>query len=286
MSIKTKLKNFLIIGYGKTGSHLYNAIRNSSGSSRVSAIKNTGSGNIKNAVSRADIIFICTQDDKIGKAVKMISDTGAKLNGKIISHTSGALNSDELVLLKKKGADTASFHPVQTFMQKAKKKDRLFENIYIAVEGNKASRKELFNIAKKIKSTPFEIKKELKILHHLCCVISSNYLVTNLSFLRGIYTQKFGFKKDNFFSIYMPLIEQTLRNVKEKGTEYSLTGPVARKDLKTIAKHIEALNNFRLYEITEYYKFMALKTTRIAELKGALNKKDLQKLNKILGVKN
>ncbi|HJY64512.1 MAG TPA: Rossmann-like and DUF2520 domain-containing protein [Ignavibacteria bacterium] len=280
------MKNYLIIGYGKVGTHLHSTFKNSVKDVNVKIIKSPGSKITKNDMAEANIILICTQDDKIPGAVKCILKTNAGLKGKIIVHTSGALTSDELIKLKKMGAFTASFHPVQTFMNKAGKKDELFKNIYIAIEGTPAAKKELNKVAKKINAIPFIINKDFKILHHLCCVISSNYLITNLSFLRDIYTKKNGFKKVNFFNIYMPLIRQTIRNIETAGIESALTGPVARKDFKTIEKHINVLKKLNMSEIADYYKFIGLKTINLAKRKEGFNKKDLQKLHKLFRVKN
>jgi len=280
------MKNYLIIGFGKVGSHLHNAIKCSIKDSNVIISKNPHKKISANVITGSDVIFICSQDDKIHNAVKDILKTKTEISGKIFAHTSGALSSDELYKLKANGALTSSFHPVQTFMQKAAKRNNLFKNIYIAIEGDRKAVKELSGLAKKMNASPFKIEKKFKILHHLCCVISSNYLVTNLSLLEDIYAKKNGFKKVNFFNIYMPLIKQTLRNIETSGIKSALTGPVVRKDYNTIGKHIDALGKFKLSEIIDYYKFMGIETLKIAKRKESFNKEDLLKIQKIFRIKN
>lgn len=221
------------------------------------------------------------QDDNIKRAVKNISEAGVSLKEKITAHTSGTLNSKELTLLKKKGAYTASFHPVQTFSHKANKELGHFRSIYIAIEGDKKAVKELSLTAKSICSIPFTIDTEFKILHHICCVLSSNYLVTHLSLLSDIYRQKNGFKKVNFFNIYMPLIQQTLSNISANGIESSLTGPIARNDIKTIKKHLNKLETFKGKEIVDYYRFIGKRTIRLARQKGSLKKNQVKELKKL-----
>ena len=95
------MKNYLIIGYGKVGTHLHSTFKNSVKDVNVKIIKSPGSKITKNDMAEANIILICTQDDKIPGAVKCILKTNAGLKGKIIVHTSGALTSDELIKLKK-----------------------------------------------------------------------------------------------------------------------------------------------------------------------------------------
>jgi predicted short-subunit dehydrogenase-like oxidoreductase (DUF2520 family) len=264
---------------------LHNALRNRYKQIKVEIVKDSGSNINKNILENSNIIFICTQDDKIKRSVKKILLLKVNLKGKIFAHTSGALSSDELHALKAKGAAIASFHPVQTFELKAKRNDHRFKNIYIAIEGDTSAKKTLSGISRKINSVPFFINKNFKTLHHICCVISSNYLITNLSFIRDIYIRKNGFKNLNFFNIYIPLIYQTLSNIKVKGIEGSLTGPIARNDLKTLEKHISELK--KLYpEINDYYKFIGIKTVNIAHRKGSLNFKQAARLQKKLKSKN
>ena len=40
-----------------------------------------------------------------------------------------------------------------------------------------------------------------------------------------------------------PLIQRTLQNVKEFGLEKALTGPIARGDIATVRKHLDALQD-------------------------------------------
>jgi predicted short-subunit dehydrogenase-like oxidoreductase (DUF2520 family) len=275
---KSTLQNILIIGLGKTGSHLYYALKSSKLKLNITTVKNSKQKLSVKKINDAELIFICTQDDKIGSTVKSLLKTKADLKGKIIAHTSGVHSSDELMPLKKMKAETASFHPVQTFEKKAKGKSNRFKNIYIAIEGTKRSSAVLKKIASAIGSKSFIIDKKFKPLHHICCVISSNFLVTNLSYIEDIYRQKIGFNNLNFFNIYMPLIFQTLSNISHKGTDKALTGPVPRNDIRTVKKHIDELGKINTPEILDYYKFITNKTVKIASRTKVVSKKQFHQL--------
>ena len=278
--------NILIIGFGKVGSHLYYALKNTGNKYNINVIKSSRTKINNNHFLNSNVIFFCMQDDKIKQAVKNISGTGVSIKGKITVHTSGTLSSGELSQLKKRGTYTASFHPVQTFSKKANKDLGHFKKIYIAIEGDKKAVKVLSEVSKSIGSIPFVIDTGFKTLHHICCVLSSNYLVTHLSVLREIYRQKFGFKKVNFFNIYMPLIQQTLTNISASGIESSLTGPIARNDVKTIKKHIQELETFMREEIVDYYRFIGDKTIKIARKKGSLKNNQVKELKKLFKTNN
>jgi len=63
----------------------------------------------------SDIIWICHTDDALAEtAARLARKPGWK--GKIVLHSSGALSSDILSPLKRKGANTASVHPMMTFV--------------------------------------------------------------------------------------------------------------------------------------------------------------------------
>lgn len=275
------MHNILIIGFGKTGSHLYYALKASRLKLNISVHKSSARPLNKRAAGSADVIFICTQDDKIPGAVKMILDSRIDPEGKIIAHTSGAHSSGELVELSKLKAETASFHPVQTFEKKAAGKSGRFRNIYIAIEGSGHAKLFLSKIAKAINAKPFEIEKNFKALHHICCVISSNFLVTNMAQIEKIYRRKNGFKKQHFLNIYMPLILQTLSNISQHGIDTSLTGPVARNDINTVRKHIKELGGLEDSEIIDYYKFISKLTVNIAARTKTVSKKQFQQITKI-----
>jgi predicted short-subunit dehydrogenase-like oxidoreductase (DUF2520 family) len=252
----------------------------------VLSVKNSKSKISKNILSGSDVILICTQDDKIKSAVGKIVKTGISLRGKIAAHTSGTYSSGELLQLKKKGAMIASLHPVQTFRRRFKPDENLFKNIYTAIEGDSPAKKALSRMVKDLGSIPVTMNKEFKTYHHICCVISSAYIVSNLSVIRDIYAKKNGFKKVNFFNIYKPLILQTISNIGSAGFEKSLTGPVIRNDLRTIQRHISELENLNEKEIVDYYRFVGRKSLNIALKKGGINKKLFKKLQNLLKIKN
>ena len=63
----------------------------------------------------ADIIWICHTDDALAETAKLLARKPGWKN-KIVFHSSGALSSNVLAPLKRKGAYTASLHPMMTFV--------------------------------------------------------------------------------------------------------------------------------------------------------------------------
>jgi predicted short-subunit dehydrogenase-like oxidoreductase (DUF2520 family) len=130
-------------------------------------------------------------------------------------------------------------------------------------------------------------------LHHICCVFASNYLTAHLSQIEKISQNiigrdgskkglKNGFNNRNFFSIYKPLIEQTLANIKKKGIASSLTGPIERNDIMTVRLHLDTLSK-QLREVLPFYILLGIETIDLAVKKKSLSKDDAKK---IMGLMN
>src|SRR5438876_9243644 len=123
--------NVSIIGFGRTGSHLYYALKKAKGINTHIAQKSSKAKPDLKIISKSDLIFICTDDKNIKSVSKKLASVKIDLNSKIIFHTSGAKSSDELASLKLKGISAGSFHPVQTFREKTNKYAASFKNIHI-----------------------------------------------------------------------------------------------------------------------------------------------------------
>ena len=285
-------KNVCIIGYGRLGSHLYYALKET-GKYKINALNKNSSIplNVEH-VNSSNIIFICTQDSKIKDAAKKLTNKKFNLRSKIIYHTSGAHSSDLLLNLKKKGAYVGSFHPVQTFEHIAKKDLKRFKDIYIAVEGDIKAVKEAKAIITALSSHPLILSKQQKVLHHINCVIASNFLISLLSEIQKISAslgfEKIhkkipinGFNKPGFFDIYKPLITQTMKNIENMVLESSLTVPIERNDLDTVMLHLNTLNS-EFQELLPFYILMSFETAKLGVKKKSLSQKDVRALHDLM----
>src|SRR5260370_30541449 len=63
----------------------------------------------------AEIVWFCVNDDSIRGSAEEY-EPGTTWKGKIALHSSGALGSDELRALKRRGAASAAGHPKMTFL--------------------------------------------------------------------------------------------------------------------------------------------------------------------------
>ena len=139
-----------IVGPGRLGSALavelekagYGVSEIVSGASAASRRKARALARQVNATWRpegarldADVVWFCVPDREIARAAKQLSDK-ANWKGKIALHSSGALASDELRGLRRRGAAVASVHPLMTFVSRSVPS---LKGVPFALEGDAAA---------------------------------------------------------------------------------------------------------------------------------------------------
>jgi predicted short-subunit dehydrogenase-like oxidoreductase (DUF2520 family) len=104
----------------------------------------------------------------------------------------------------------------------------------------------------------------------------SNYLVTLMKLATDI-AEVGGIGKEVALQALLPLTESSICNVKEKGFENALTGPVARGDIKTVDEHLKQLKDKP--DLLNLYKALGYKTISLAK---NLNQNQVRELKQLL----
>lgn len=185
-----------------------------------------------------ELIFITVSDDAIIPVAETIAENTQELVGKFLVHCSGTLTSEALKPLKENGAMVASFHPMKAVTPNMLS----FKGTWFDMEGDEAVLSLLENIADELESNSFRVDKEAKPFLHMSAVVASNYLVV-LAEIASVIAQKGNISAKIALKALAPLMENTLENVRELGTEEALTGPIARGDVETVRDHIERLKD-------------------------------------------
>jgi predicted short-subunit dehydrogenase-like oxidoreductase (DUF2520 family) len=212
------------------------------------------------------LIFIAVPDDEIENVVQNLARCQDDFSRSIIFHTSGALSSEILLPLKRKGATIGSLHPVQTF-PKSGTASGLLENIWIGVEGDKKGVVAAKLIVHDFASRSFVLSSQQKVLYHVAAVFSSNYFITLLSVVEELGKQ-LRFPRKKIISIFEPLILRSLMNVKRYSAVSALTGPIARGDIQTVKRHRTELEKKGLRHIAQLYSALAKETSKLASRKA------------------
>lgn len=232
--------------------------------------------NIDPLIMDSDIIFITTPDDVVLKVWQTIKNFN--IRGKILCHTSGSLSSKIFSDINNSGAFAYSIHPMFPFSDKFTTYKHL-KNCYFSIEGDEKYLLEMKNLIINLGNPVLIIDHDKKSLYHLANVTVSN-LVLSLLTKGSEYLVQCGIDEKNALNSLMPLIENNILNLKEKGFINALTGPVERNDLGTLKKHIDAIP---LKDLS-LYKNLSLSLLKLSKQKHP--EKDYKEIEKFLGGNN
>jgi predicted short-subunit dehydrogenase-like oxidoreductase (DUF2520 family) len=191
------------------------------------------------AARGAGVVFVCVPDDALAGVAQRLARAGGDWAGRTVFHTSGLLSSAALEPLRRRGASVASLHPVQSFPARTGR-PRLFRGIVWSVEGDAGTVRLGAAIARGLGGRAVRLSAEAKPLYHAACSVASNFLVALEAAGAGLLADA-GFDRRAATRALLPLVQGTLQNVKELGWARALTGPVARGDVRTVRRHLQAL---------------------------------------------
>jgi len=226
-------------------------------------------------VDTAEMVFITTPDDVIGRVCGEVQWH----EGQSVVHCSGAHSVDILEPAKKLGAATGSFHPLQTFADVAQALENLPGSTF-ALEGEGPLLSELKDLARILDGNWVELKPGDKVLYHAAAVFACNYLVTLVKVAADLW-RDFGVGPKEATAALFPLLRGTVNNVGRIGLPDCLTGPIARGDLGTMEKHLDALGH-RNPSLVAMYQDLGLQTIPIALAKGGINEQKAEKMRELL----
>lgn len=226
------------------------------------------SGKTPNEVSHsADILFITTSDSSIKGVVEEIAGEEGFRQGQVVVHMSGALSSEVLEEARHLGAITLSVHPLQSFANSEIAMQNLPGSVF-SIEGDAEGYQVGRQIVETLGGEFFFIDRKAKPLYHASACVVSNYLVTVVDF--GIrLMEAVGIPRESALRALLPLVEGTVKNIAGIGVPAALTGPIARGDISTVARHLESLQE-TVPAMLAPYSLLGYYTAGVAQDKGTI----------------
>ena len=207
----------------------------------------------------ANVVLITTPDDSLADVARSLAAIGGpKWRGKVVLHTSGALDRAVLDPLARLGASTGSLHPMQTFS--GRNVPRL-DGVTFALEGNAKALRVAKKIARSLGGVPVAIAGVDKPAYHATAVLAAG---SGFALIEAAVQMlvKMGFTRRRAFQTLLPLTRQMLDNVERLGPRAAWTGPLSRGDFAIVAKHVRALQRYPR-EFRESYAALALLAARV-----------------------
>ena len=219
----------------------------------------------------AELIFITTPDDAIAEVANEVHWHP----GKSVVHCSGAHSLDVLNSAKQAGANTGSFHPLQTFASIKQAVENLPGSTF-ALEAEEPLLSTLKELTSLLAGEWIELKPGDKVIYHAAAVFACNYMVTLVKLATELW-QTFGVPPEKATRALIPLLQGTVNNIGNIGLPDCLTGPISRGDLGTISKHLTALKD-KNPSLLAVYKQLGLYTIPTALEKGKINEHKAREL--------
>ncbi|UXY15690.1 DUF2520 domain-containing protein [Chitiniphilus purpureus] len=192
----------------------------------------------------AGLWLIATPDNAIAQVAGALAQAGGPCAADLVFHASGVLDAGVLAPLARQGATCGSLHPALSFAEPQRALGDLPGTAW-AVEGDPAALPRLEALALALGGLPFRLAPGGKAAYHAATVVASNYLVT-LNVLAQQLAVQAGLDAGTAAAVLGPLMRRTLDNVLALGPAAALTGPIARGDGATVARHLAVIDDMRL----------------------------------------
>ena len=216
--------------------------------------------NLEDLIKNSDAIFITTPDNQIADVWNEIKRL--PIREKLICHCSGSISSEVFSNINNHGAYGYSIHPMFAISDKYNSYKDLSQ-AFITIEGHEKHLENLKRLFLHLGNDVAIISKENKVLYHAASVTVSNLVLGLIN--NGVnYLEECGFTKEMAIKALYPLIENNLRNIKERGAVSSLTGPIERGDLSTVINHLNVIRE----EDKELYRLLSKNILKIAKVKN------------------
>ena len=222
------------------------------------------------AVLNAQLIWFCVPDGEIANVARALASR-VEWNGKCAFHSSGALPSDELRALRRRGASVASVHPLMTFVHGPRPS---LQGVSFGLEGDRRALSLARKVVKEIGGEAFLIRKQDKTTYHAWGSFASPLLVALLATAEEV-AHKSGVSPQAARKRMMPILSQTLENYGKLGPAAAFSGPIIRGDVETVRQHLKVLR--KIPDARKVY--MALAKAALKNL-PAENKKTLKRVLK------
>jgi predicted short-subunit dehydrogenase-like oxidoreductase (DUF2520 family) len=283
------VESLSIVGAGRVGRALGRRLHElgwkigvvcaSSESSARKAVRFIGAGRPKAGLSvqvlASDTVLLTVPDDTTAAVAGELARIGGdEWRGRIVLHTSGALDSTVLLPLKSCGAAVGSMHPLQSFSGVGipPLQGRIF-----GIEGDEPAVRVARNIARALEGTPFKLMAEKKTLYHAAGAFAAGHLLA-LEEAGVQLLMNAGIKRGAATKALLSLSRQVLDNYEKLGPHYAWTGPLSRGDYGVVASHQQALQLYRS-EFLEAYQSVSRLAARVLSQETETILKELETIS-------
>lgn len=211
---------FRVVGAGRAGTSLARALERAGWTSAGLLGR---ADDVSDAARGVDVLIIATPDRAIAEVARAVEPSP----NTVVAHLSGAQGLDVLDPHPRR----AALHPLMT-MPDAERGAARLAGAWFAVAGDPLIERAVVALG----GRSFTVADGDRAAYHAAAVVASNHIVVLLGQVERIAHQA-----HVPFAAFFDLVRASVDNAEALGPRAALTGPAARGDLDTIARHLAAL---------------------------------------------
>lgn len=274
-----------IIGGGRVGSRLAASLREAGVLVGVTAASEQHSAQLAQQFGvpatdnaklwqAADVLLLTVPDRLIGTVAEELAQSVTPA-AKVVLHVSGSVGLEPLAPLAQLGAHVGSLHPLQSFAGGNTK----LAGVYMALDGDSEAQDAGKKLVELFGGKAFSVPAEERAAYHAAACICSNYTVAVEAMAAQLMARWTG-SNEAAWEALLPLFKGTAANLQATQNPAAvLTGPIARGDVSTVAKHLAALPA----DVIPAYCSLGLATTSLALANGTIDENAADELRNLLG---
>ena len=261
------------IGPGRVGSGLSLAL--SRCGYAIAGVASRKRGDTQQVVDASELVFLTVPDDAIAAVCQSIS---WKKDHAVV-HCSGAAELGVLDAAKRAGARVGGFHPLVMFAD-PEVAARALAGAAIAVEAGQPLFSALSEMVLALGARLLVVPPGGRAAYHAGAHFAAAFVCALLA--EGVDVWKrIGIPQEPALSALLSLLRGATDAVAHSGPARAMAGSVARGDIETVKRHIDALRKISP-ESAELYRALALRTIPLAQAAGGITAERAGEIRKTL----
>jgi len=228
------------------------------------------------AVRDCDLILLTVPDDVLSELVRGLALAGAVSPGTFVVHTAGRYGDEVLDPLTAMGCLPLALHPVMTFTGTSVDLNRL-NACPFGITTPDQLRPVAQALVVEMGADPIWVPRESRALYHAALSFGANNVMTLVNQTVDLLA---GAGIEQPTDLIAPLFSAALDNALRDGDQ-SMTGPVIRGDVATVAQHLSVLSGQDPAVVQSYRALARLTASRALE-SGQLSAQQAEKLLEVL----
>jgi predicted short-subunit dehydrogenase-like oxidoreductase (DUF2520 family) len=200
-------------------------------------------GRAEDVARRCDLVFLTVPD----AAIEGLASSIEWRHGQAVVHCSGALGLEVLASAAVRETSIGCLHPLQSFPSREGDPTR-FRDITCGIEANGALSATLETMVADLGAETVRLEGVDRARYHVAAVLASNDVVALMVAAVRVWEQA-GLPREAARGALAPLLLGAAENIADRDLREALTGPIARGDVATVRRHLEALDEPALREL-------------------------------------